>query len=175
MSTSISLERVAPDTVIVLERLWQLYRHDLSEFRISMVPEADGTYPLRHLPDYLDHPDHTAYLLHPAADDDRPIGFALLAGLETGPRSIHEFFVVRALRGRGVGYDAAVELLSRHPGTWEIAFQEENPAAARFWRRIIADTADTWHEERHPVPGTPELPPDVVITFDANKVSASSR
>jgi len=170
MSTSIALERVAPDTRIVLERLWQLYRHDLSEFRSSMVPEADGTYPLRHLPDYLDHADRAAYLM---LVDERPVGFALVAGLETGPRSISEFFVVRALRRQGVGYDAAVELLRVHPGAWEVAFQEENPAAARFWRRIIAEVADTSYEERHPVPGKPELPPDVIITFDPNKVSTS--
>lgn len=174
MSASISLVRAGRNAQSVLERLWQLYRHDLSEFRPSMVPQADGTYPLRRLPSYIDDSDRAAYLMHPDGDDDRPVGFVLVAGLQTSPRTVDEFFVVRALRRQRVGHAAAAELLRLHPGPWEIYFQEENPAAARFWRRVAADAADTCQEERRPVPGKPELPPDVVVTFEANTTARGS-
>jgi len=42
---------------------------------------------------------------------------------------MNEFFVVRAVRRTGIGRAAAVELLGRYPGRWEIPFQEENPGA----------------------------------------------
>jgi hypothetical protein len=39
-------------------------------------------------------------------------------------------------------------------------------AAARFWRRVAADAGgDDAREERRPVPGKPEIPPDVWITI----------
>jgi hypothetical protein len=69
-----------------------------------------------------------------------------------------------------VGRTAALRTLTRHGGRWEVAFQEENPGAARFWRRIAEDAvaelgADT-REERRPVPGRPEVPPDTWIVLD---------
>jgi predicted acetyltransferase len=72
-----------------------------------------------------------------------------------------EFFVVRAARRQRVGYRAAVELLHLHPGRWAIPFQEENPGAARFWRRLASEIAGSgWREERRPVPEKPQIPPD---------------
>lgn len=172
--TLISLTRVGPDRRSVVERLWQLYRHDLSEFRPTMVPEADGTYPLRHLPKYFGDPGRAAYVVHPANDDDQLVGFALVGGLRAGPRTVDEFFVVRAVRRQRVGRQVADALLRLHPGQWEVGFQEENPGAARFWRGVVAEAADISHEERHPVPGKPELPPDVVITFETRTTAATS-
>jgi predicted acetyltransferase len=138
--------------------LWQLYRHDLSEFRGSL-PDAAGEYAPGRLPDYLHaHPDRRAYLVR---SGHAPAGFALVRGLADGPRHMTEFFVVRALRRHGVGREVATRLLRSHPGSWEIAFQEENPAAARFWRRVAAEVARSpVREERRPVPGKPQLPPD---------------
>jgi predicted acetyltransferase len=58
------------------------------------------------------------------------------------------------------------ELFARHPGEWEIPFQENNVAAARFWRRVAASVAGAdVLEERRPVPGKPEVPPDVWLTL----------
>jgi predicted acetyltransferase len=60
------------------------------------------------------------------------------------------------------------ELFALHPGEWDIAFQESNAAAGRFWRGVAsAVAADSWHEERRPVPGKPDVPPDVWLTFRA--------
>jgi predicted acetyltransferase len=141
----------------VAERLWQLYRHDLSAFRGSM-PNADGLYKPGPLPAYFGDPDRCGYLIYTAAV---PAGFALIYGLSGGTRAIGEFFIVRAARRRGLGRAAAMQILQRHPGPWEMAFQEENPDAARFWRRLVADaTGGAYREERRPVAGKPEIPPD---------------
>ena len=57
--------------------------------------------------------------------------------------------------------EAALELLRLHPGCWGIPFQEENQGAARFWRRVATDIAGAaCQEERRPVPGKQEIPPD---------------
>jgi predicted acetyltransferase len=161
--THVTLELATPAQHPLIERLWQLYRHDLSEFRDSM-PDQDGLFRRGWLDDYLGDPARECLVIRVP---EGPAGFVLLKGLGEGEvRAIGEFFVVRRVRGRGVGREAALQALDRHPGTWEIAFQEENPTAARFWRRIATEVAgDTWTEERRPVPDKPWIPPDVWLSL----------
>jgi predicted acetyltransferase len=146
----------------VVERLWQLYRHDLSEFRDSM-PDEEGLFRPGRLPSYFVDPDCAGYLVrHEAA----LAGFALVRGARAEPRMMAEFFIVRSARRGGVGYAAALEAIRRHPGAWEIPFQNENPGAARFWRRLVADlVGPAVREERRPVPGKPHIPDDVFLLF----------
>ena len=149
----------------MVERLWQLYRHDLSEFRGSM-PDAQGRYaPGRLLQHFDGDTDRAQYVTEV---DGSPAGFVLVRGLAEAPLRIVEFFVVRAVRKQGVGRAAALRLLELHPGRWEIAFQEENPSAARVWRRLATEVAgDAWTQECRPVPDKPDAPPDVWIMLTA--------
>lgn len=148
----------------VLERLWLMFRHDLSEFR-GALPSPDGTFRNDRLRAAFEDRDWAAYLL---TSDARPVGLAVIRGL-TGPtRVLNSFFVVRGMRRSGIGLRAVRDLTGRHPGPWQVAFQDDNMTAVRFWRRVASDMAgDTWTEERRPVPDRPELPPDVWISFDA--------
>ena len=171
MSSDFAMRPVTTATRPVLECLWQLYRHDLSEFRGThgpsgfrgTLPGEDGRFHTRSLAPFLDDDeDRAAYLFFSGAS---PVGFALVTGVISEPRLMAEFFVVRGLRGHGVGRAAVDELFARHPGVWEIPFQEENVAAACFWRGVAARVAgDGFREERRPVPNKPEVPPDVWIT-----------
>jgi predicted acetyltransferase len=146
----------------VVERLWQLYSHDMSEVR-GTLPDAEGTFRAGRLPTYFDTPDAAAYLVwHRGA----PVGFAFVRGLAGETRSMGDFFVVRAARRSRIGYDVARELLGRHPGAWEIGFQAENGGAPEFWRRVAIDAVgDGWREELRPVPGKPHIPHDHFILF----------
>lgn len=147
-----------------LERLWLMFRHDMSEFQ-GLLPNPDGTFRDERLHLALTDPDRAPYLL---TSGDRPAGLAFVRGL-TGPtRVMNSFFVVRGARRTGIGLRAGQEIVARHPGPWEIAFQDRNTTAVGFWRRVATRVAgDAWSEERRPVPGRPDLPPDVWISFDA--------
>jgi predicted acetyltransferase len=172
MGVVLDLRQLTPATRPVIERLWQLYRHDLSEFRgthgpdgfIGSLPDERGEYHRRTLTPFLeDDDDRAAYLFY---RDVHPVGFAFVSGVAGEVKLMCEFFVVRGLRRRGVARAAVDQLFARHTGTWEIPFQEANVAAARFWRRVAADAGgDDAREERRPVPGKPEIPPDVWITI----------
>ncbi|WP_340559764.1 GNAT family N-acetyltransferase [Streptomyces sp. GSL17-111] len=147
-----------------VERLWLLFRHDLSEFD-GHLPRADGTFDDHRLRLAFTAPGWAPYLLTSAA---RPAGFAFVRGLDAPTRVLNSFFVVRGARRTGIGLHAVREIVARHPGPWDIAFQDANRAAARFWRRVATElTGDAWTEERRPVPGRPQLPPDVWISFSA--------
>ena len=93
-----------------------------------------------------------------------PCGFALVHGLDGDQRLMGEFFVTRSTRGRGTAAAFAREVTARHPGRWAIPFQNENPRAAAFWRRLAAQVLGDVTEETFAVPGKPHLPHDVWLT-----------
>ena len=145
----------------VIERLWQLYQHDLSEFRHSS-PDVEGMFAGR-IASYAGAvPGHR--LAYVARLGDLPCGFALVRGLGGEQRVMGEFFVTRSARGRGIAASFARQVLERHPGRWAVPFQNENPRAAAFWRRLAADVLTQVSEETVPVPGKRHLPPDVWLT-----------
>lgn len=148
----------------LVERLWLMFRHDLSEYD-EILPDADGTFLAERPRAALADADWAAYVV---TVDTRPAGLALVRGL-TGPkRVLNTFFVVRGARRVGVGLGAVQQVMARHPGPWKVAFQDVNTAAVRFWRRVATEVAgDAWTEERRPVPHRPDLPPDVWISFEA--------
>lgn len=157
MANVVSVDLATHETRAVLERLWQLYVHDLSEFRGTM-PDGDGLYPTHRLATFFDDPDRACYLIRQGPS---VAGFALIRGISSEPRVVGEFFIVRAARRDRVGYQAAVDLLRANPGRWEIAFQEDNAAAASFWRRVATDVVGSaCAEERRPIQGKPNLAPD---------------
>ena len=146
----------------MIERLWQLYQHDMSEFR-DTYPDEEGRFKPGRLPLFLSEPDKCAYLVR---HEDRPAGFAFVRGLSHDCRVMGEFFVIRAARRQQVGRETALQVIRQHPGDWEIAFQEENPGAANFWRRVVGElVGDDYKDESRPVPGKPEIPPDSWLSF----------
>jgi predicted acetyltransferase len=154
------------------ERFWQLFLHDLSEFRDSH-PDEHGSFKRRHLePFLLADPDRLAYVVYGPSG---PIGFAFVSGLAGDVRRFDQFFIVRSQRRSGVARAAAVETVRRHPGRWEVGFQTENPVAARFWRRLAAEVGSNVQERRQPVPGKPHIPDDVILSFDIASTAASVR
>jgi predicted acetyltransferase len=163
--TELSVRRTSAADRAVLERLWLLFRHDMSEFE-GRLPNPDGTFRSERLESALSDPDWCGYLFH---RDDRPAGFAFVRSLSGPARVLNSFFVVRGARRSGVGLQAVKAVVGEHPGPWEVAFQDANTRAVAFWRRVATELAGPdWSEERRSVPGDPSSPPDVWITFSVS-------
>ncbi len=163
VDTSITLRDLTDDDRPLVERLWQLYSHDMSEVR-QTLPNADGLFKPGRLPGYFGDPDRRGHLV---TCEGAPVGFAFVEGLLGQTRTIGDFFIARGVRRRRVGYQVARELLARHPGGWEIGFQTGNPGAPEFWRRVATDMVGAaWREELRPVPNKPHIPHDHFIVFD---------
>lgn len=58
-----------------------------------------------------------------------------------------EFFVLRRLRGQGVGRRAVFALFERFRGRWEISELIRNAPAIAFWRRVIGEYGVGRHDE----------------------------
>jgi predicted acetyltransferase len=153
-----------------VELLWLMFRHDMSEFG-GQLPNPDGTFRSERLASAFDDADWAPYLI---ATAERPVGFAFVRSLSGPARVLNSFFVVRGARRAGIGLRAIREIVTRHPGPWQIAFQDDNVTAVRFWRRVATEIAgDAWTEEHRPVPGHPDLQPDSWISFTTAAVAAS--
>ncbi|MFG2220933.1 GNAT family N-acetyltransferase [Streptomyces sp. NPDC048685] len=164
----VSIRPAGPADRPTVEQLWLMFRHDMSEFH-GLLPNPDGTFRSDRLHVAFSDPDWAPYLL---TSGDSPAGFAFVRSL-TGPtRVLNSFFVVRGARRTGIGLHAVQEIAARHPGSWEVAFQDANIAAVHFWRRVATAIADdAWTEERRPVPGRSDSPPDVWISFNTPAVT----
>jgi predicted acetyltransferase len=165
------LQRLSADDQLLVENLWQCYQHDLSEFRGSL-PGPDGRYKNTRVTTYLSSAERSTHLIEV---DGSPAGFVMIRENDETSRVLGEFFVVRPLRRKGLGRTVATDMISSHPGRWEIAFQEANQRAARFWTDIASRlVGSAWTVTPRPVPEKPHLPPDLWLTFDTGPTSARS-
>lgn len=153
---------VAEDQWEIVAWLWQAFREDLADI-VNGLPYADGRYRHARLADYPG-PDRAGYLAwapHPNTGEDAPVALALVRGLGSERHALAEFWVAPAARRTGVGRTFALDVLGRHPGAWEVAFQRDNARAARFWRGVArAAWGEGWTETEEPVPGRPDVAPD---------------
>ena len=168
----ISVRRATAVDRPMVERLWLMFRHDMSEFG-GELPNPDGTFRAEWLAAAFEDRNWAGYVF--TGPEDRPVGFAIVRNLDGPARVLNSFFVVRSMRRAGVGLQAVSVIVAEHPGPWEVAFQDANAAAVRFWRRVATEIAGSdWSEEHRAIPGKPDLPPDVWILFHSHPASRHS-
>ncbi len=157
------VRRVQASDRVLMERLWLMFRHDLSEFQ-GQLPRPDGSYRSERLEDVLKgHPEWAGYLI---SLGEVPIGFCFMRALQQPVHVLNAFFLVRPVRRRGYGLRAVQEVLSNHPGPCDVAFQGNNETAVRFWQRVATEVSgDVWTQEERPIVGSPDATPDLWISF----------
>ena len=150
----ISVVPASPDEAALLERLLELYLHDLSEtFPIDV--DLTGRFGYEALPLYWEEPDRRFPFL--IRRDGRAVGFALVtrgspATDDPSDLDVAEFFVLRRHRYQGTGRAAAIQLWDRMPGHWVVRVSNGNVPALPFWRAAVRDYTGGAFEERR-LPG----------------------
>lgn len=147
---AVALEPVTCDGASTLGNLFELYAYDFSE-HVPLQIKANGRFELTPGDVWWTRDDHFAYFIKLRGE---LAGFALL---RAGSRVTHapevmdvaEFFVLRGVRGQGVGRSAAHALFRAFPGAWEVRVRRTNVAAMQFWSRAV----ESW--ARQPVPSSP--------------------
>ncbi|TCC65610.1 GNAT family N-acetyltransferase [Kribbella pittospori] len=157
------VRRSTAEDRVVLERLWLMFRHDMSEFQ-GQLPLPDGGYRSAWLEKVLTgDPDWAGYVFF---NGESPIGFCFMRALTQPVRVLNAFFMVRPMRRNGLGLRAVQEVLAHHPGPCDVAFQDNNEKAVRFWQRVATEfSGDAWTKEHRPIQGKPETTPDAWISF----------
>ncbi|MBX3000595.1 MAG: hypothetical protein KF893_18895 [Caldilineaceae bacterium] len=145
----------------IIKNLWPLYQHDVSEFDASK-PNRYGLFGVDNrvttLAAYSESlnawwNDPQSLFPYLILVNGYPAGFNLVAARSRLPQSIqadfvvHEFFVLHAYRGKGIGEKAAVDGFAMHKGKWEIVTYPNHARAIAFWRRVIHGYSRTGYAE----------------------------
>lgn len=131
------ISKIGPESGALLLNLAEYYCHDMSEW-FDLDTGEDGRYAYDTASVWAKGYD--AYL---AKVDDSIAGFALI-GLadewldDPGAHDVHEFFIMRKFRRRGVGRSMARYLWDAYPGEWLVRVLEANAPAVSFWRGEIS-------------------------------------
>jgi predicted acetyltransferase len=140
---SVHVRRAGPEDRGTVENLLNLYLYDIAEFANDgwRVIGPDGRYGHGPLDEYFDGGNATAFLVTVGPE---LAGFALVdthvvLAQPAGTHSVAEFFIMRKYRRMGVGRSAAVALFGLFGGPWEVAQDERNARAQRFWRSVVDD------------------------------------
>jgi predicted acetyltransferase len=136
---AVILEPLTRESEPILNNLFELYAYDFSE-HTPLHLEASGRFEVTPGNGWWTREDHFGYLLEVGG---KLAGFALL---RTGSRvtsepdviDVAEFFVLRGMRGRGIGKSAAHALFGAFPGRWEVRVRRTNVGALAFWSRAVA-------------------------------------
>lgn len=145
----------------ILERLWLLFRHDMSEVD-GALPNQDGTYRAERLIHSFTDPTWEPWVI---TAGEHPVGFAIVRSLDQPQRIINSFFIVKPARRHGLGLALARAVVRSRPGPWQVAYQDANPAAERFWSAVATTFDPHWSHQHRAVPDRPNLPPDSWISF----------
>ncbi len=137
MSPNLVISKIGSESDVVLRNLAEHYCHDMSEW-FDLDTDADGRYSYDTGSVWVKGYD--AYL---AKVDDSLAGFALVGSADEwlgdfGAHDVHDFFILRKFRRRGIGLGMATFLWNEHPGEWLVRVLGANAPAVTFWRTVIS-------------------------------------
>ncbi len=138
---------VREDEKLILAHLIELYEYDFSDFEGTDV-NALGLYGYSYLDYYWTERNRFAYFIKV---DDRLAGFVMVCGhcyVSEDPDTLFmsEFFVMKKYRRKGIGKQAAIEVLKRHPGKWELTVHPQNPVSHEFWHSVVKAVSEDYQK-----------------------------
>jgi predicted acetyltransferase len=153
MPPNLVISKLGPESDALLRNLAEHYCHDMSQW-FDLDTGVDGRYSYDTVSVWANGYD--AYL---AKVDDSIAGFALIGSAsewlgDVGAHDVHEFFIMRRFRRRGIGGSMAGFLWNKYPGQWLVRVLEANTPAVTFWRcEISSYSVGSYGEVQHVVNG----------------------
>ncbi|WP_028549328.1 GNAT family N-acetyltransferase [Paenibacillus sp. UNC451MF] len=152
--TIMELEPISYEEKSVLRHIMELYQYDMSEFEDNIDVNSYGLYGYKYIDNYWTEEGRSAYFVKV---EGKIAGFALVREHEPLPDgtpcySIAEFFIMRAYRKKGIGYQTAQQIFSKFQGRWSLSYLKRNVVSERFWRKVIGECSygeitETEHQE----------------------------
>ena len=139
------LERITSDKKIILDRLFQLYYHDISlEFPLDLDNET-MLYEVDDLSKYFEGDNNKGYFIK---YEDKIAGFVLV-DLYEDKNVIDQIFVLNNFKGHGLAKQVVFIVFDKFKGNWEIKAVPESKRAEGFWLKVVNEyTNGDYTEER---------------------------
>jgi predicted acetyltransferase len=137
-----AMVKITPATLeeqSALSNLYQLYIHDFTDF-VEQPLGNNGRFDYDPLPAYWTRPDRFPFIVWVGG---KLSGFALVKrGSDfTGKAEVWDmadFFIVRGMRGKGIGSSVAKIIWQQFLGPWEVRVITTNVPAQQFWAKAIS-------------------------------------
>ena len=140
---NIVVEKISKKDKEKLERLIQLYLHDLSLcFTISF--NSDVCKYDYNLDKYFE--DNYAYFIK---SNDNILGFILVDDNKNGNYEISEIFVLNNYKHKKVGEQAVIKIFNKHKGNWIIKAFPSSIVAESFWKKVIGKYTNNDYELKY--------------------------
>ena len=144
------------------ELLWninQKYLYEMTNFYDDPMDENEN-YHYGYFDAYFSDPKRIAYFIY---HDDILIGFAMLCPYsyigQNPDYTMAEFTIFPSFRRRHFALDAAGLILAKHPGRWEIKYNEKNTGAVKLWNKVAAPFGPEVHHLN---------PEETVLSFETS-------
>ncbi len=137
-SRDIQLIPAKREHMAVMERLFQLYLYDFSQYADLEVNDK-GLFNYPSLDVYWQEPDRFPYFIEV---DGKWAGFILVKkgtaqAEDEEVFDVAEFFILRGYRRQGVGTRSAHMIWDRYTGRWVVRVMKVNKPAMQFWEQAV--------------------------------------
>ena len=129
---NIELEKVTAGERNKLEKLLQLYLHDLSMYFPITFDSSNCEYIYDDLDKYFS--DNYAYFIKCKNDI---CGFILVDNNQDDNYEISEIFVLNNYKGKKIGETAVAKIFDMYKGNWVIKAVPSSPIAENFWTKTV--------------------------------------
>ena len=138
------LVKVEIDKRKILERLIQLYLHDISYYFPIPFDSEQGMY-IYDLEKYFSSTNNMAYFIK---ENSMLVGFILL-DITEDLNIVDEMFILNQNKGGGIGKKAVFQIFDTYKNNWLIKALPLSKPAENFWNKTIKEyTKDNYQIER---------------------------
>lgn len=129
----INVRLVKKEELPVLERLLQLYLHDISLYFPIEFDGNSGLYLYDDLAKYFNDSNNYPYFI----EYDGSIAGFILIDVVDNCNIVQEMFVINSYRSLGIGKVAINKIFDTYKGKWIIKVVPNSIKAEKFWNRTI--------------------------------------
>ena len=153
----VTLQLASLNQRYILQNIWPAYMHDLSQYQ-THKPNDHGLLDEAGIKSYSDENFMTAWTDYPedvfvffirVEESLAGIGLVVSSALAKcdADKLLHDFFVFRYYRGKGIAQSAATQIFDWFKGSWQLEVLSKNLPALSFWRKVIDAYSDEYKED----------------------------
>lgn len=141
----IEISLVKKEEITILNKMLQLYLHDISSYFQMEFNSEIGEYEYDSLNKYFTNNDNYAYFIK---SDNQIVGFSLVDA-DDSEISIQEMFIMNGYKSKGIGKEAVFSIFNKHKGNWTVKSLPNSPKAEIFWNRTIKEYTKNNYDTEH--------------------------
>jgi len=141
----LEIELIKEKCKATLERMLQLYLHDISLYFPIEFDDKTGVYKYDDLDKYFTNEANYAYFIR---YEGNIVGFVLV-DVADKQNIIQEMFVLNNYKSKGIGKDAVINIFNQYRGNWIIRSLPNSSKAENFWNKTIKEYTNNNFKVEH--------------------------